>query len=277
MKRHEVLGRQLSASLADTVTWLQEDDVVMHLSRPARNPQQFVRELDLSRNLMAGVMEHLGFGTLAFTKQSLNQGVDRAIEYFYGDWWKEFDEDAIHLDKTRPDRRLIWSGPLLKSLLLCALTERWEEAARLSEWVDETVRLEFRFELNDYGAQLFMLCVASQLRSEHFSNLTEIQTGIREARPRRPKHLLALWEAAIGGDQVKFGQNLARSVKHRLSDRDLTRPISNILYWVAIEESLIWHIAERNGLTFPDVPPEVEASIVRRSTIASLNDDRNMQ
>ncbi len=276
MQRHEILGRHLSTSLPEWVAWLQEDDVVMHLSRPARNPQQFVRELDLSRNLMAGVTEHLGYGTLAFTKASLNQGVDRAIEYFIGDWWKEFDEDAVHLDKSRPDRRLIWSGPLLKSLLLCALTERWAEAARLSEWVDETVRLEFRFELSDYGEQLLMLCIASHLRSEHFSNLSEIQSGILEARSRRPKHLLALWEAAIRGDQVKFCQNLVRSVKHRLSDRDLKRPLPNILRWVAIEESLIWHIAERNGLMFPDVPPEVEASIVRRATIASLKNDRTM-
>lgn len=61
------------------------------------------KESQLIRQVESEVMEQLGFGTMAFTKESLSQGVDRAIECFFGDWWKEFDEDAIHLDKTRPD------------------------------------------------------------------------------------------------------------------------------------------------------------------------------
>ncbi|MBN1591538.1 MAG: hypothetical protein JW888_18635 [Pirellulales bacterium] len=266
MKRHEILGRELFETRDWTIEHIHTDKLAARLATPNSNSQQFIRELDISRHLWFAAMEHLGYGPIPDAVNQLNRGVDRSIEYFFGDWWQQNEDDRICLDKSRDDRALIWSEPFIRSMVLCALTQRWQDASKICSWLDESVQLEYRFELNDYGFQLLYLCIASQLRPEPLPNVDKIADAIRGTRPKRPKLLFSLWEAALEGNEKRFTRDLRRSVKHRLSDSEVKRAVPNILYWIGIEESFIWHIAERNGVAFPDVAPEVEASVVRRQT-----------
>ena len=96
--------------------------------------------------------------------------------------------------------------------------------------------------------------------------IDEMVERVKKCRARRPKLLLALWEAAQGTDQKAFDKALIASVKYFLKHD--AEDVPNSAYWVALHQSFLWLLAERNGLEFPaDASEEVEAAVVRRQTI----------
>jgi hypothetical protein len=43
--------------------------------------------------------------------------------------------------------------------------------------------------------------------------------------------------------------------------------VPNVNSWIALHASLIWLIAERNGLEFPNLPEKLDAAVLRRQTV----------
>ena len=43
--------------------------------------------------------------------------------------------------------------------------------------------------------------------------------------------------------------------------------VPNVNFWVALQPSFVWLLAERNGLTFPRLSEKHDAAVVRRQTI----------
>jgi hypothetical protein len=270
-KRHQILGRELHETLEVTMDVLARGEA-LHAERsaPGQPHQQFARLLQLEDATIYAVLEHLGYGPIPDLSAKVNQGVDRALDYFFGDWWVGDEDDAKALDKSRPDRELAWYGPMARGLLLAGLTGRWEDAARLCSWVDGSIHLEYRFEMNDYEYQWLYLGIVSSLRPEPLEGIEELVTMLRSCRPKRPRMLCAAWEAAIARDQAAFDQALKESISQFLKSHAQNAPNPN--FWVGLEESLVWLIAERNGLKFPTLPEKSDAAIVRRQTVGLATD-----
>jgi hypothetical protein len=268
-KRHEILGRSLHETLEVTLAVLARQEAKRaERMAPGSPQQQFDRVFDLDLAITYATLEHLGYGPMPDLHARLNLGVDRALEYFFGDWWRADPHDSLALDKSRPDRELQWSGVLAHGLLLAGLTGRWEDASRLCSWVDASIRWEPRFEMNDYEYQWLYVAIASDLRGEPLEGMAEIVQALRECRPRHPRLLCAAWEAAVARDQAAFGIALKESVAQFLARVADNAPNPN--YWVALTESFIWLLAERNGLTFPKLPEKLEAAVLRRQTVLGV-------
>jgi hypothetical protein len=222
------------------------------------------RNQEIGELLDFAVLEHVGYGPIQDLPGRLNHGVNCALEYFFGDWWKANEEDAKALDKSRPDRRLAWSEALMKGLLLCGLTGRWEDAAKLCSWCDESILADYQVvQLGDDYTALFV-CIASDLRAQPIPGAQEVLARVKAWRDKRPRALCAAWEAAVARDQKAFDKAFKATVDYFLkNDADA----SGIQSWVALDQSLVWLIAERNGLKFPKLGEDLDAAVVRRQTI----------
>lgn len=267
MKRHQILGKELRATLEYTLHSLFVRGEAKYLERtaPGQIQQQFNRALSIGDSVICAVLDHLGYGPINGSSAFVNRGVDRSIEYFFGDWWVPDESDAKALDKSRPDRALQWFGVLPNALFLCALTGRWDDAAKICSWIDSSIQLEYQFELTDYEHQMLYLCIVSSLRPEPLEGVEKMLEFVKKAKAKRPRLLCAVWEAVVARDQKAFDKALKQSVTHFLKVH--AENVPNVCFWVALDESLLWLIAERNGLTFPVLPENLDAAIVRRQTV----------
>jgi hypothetical protein len=222
------------------------------------------RNEEIGALLDFAVLQHLGYGPIKDLAERLNHGVNCAVDYFVGDWWKANEEDAKALDKSRHDRRLVWPEALTKGLLLCGLTGRWDDAARICSWFDDSILAVYPGgELgDDYGA--LYLCIASDLRAQPIPGVQEILAQVKACRYKRPRVLCAAWEAAVARDQKAFDKAFKDAVAYFLK---YDANVNTIQSWVALDQSLVWLIAERNGLKFPKLRDELDAAVVRRQTI----------
>jgi hypothetical protein len=214
------------------------------------------------------VLQHLGYGPIKDLAGRLNHGVTRALDYFFGDWWRGSEEDARALDKSRPDRRLVWAEALTKGLLLCGLTGRWDDAAKICSWFDASVFRDYPEAGDEYT--VLLLCIASDLRAQPIPGAPETLARVKACRDKRPRVLCAAWEAAVARDQKAFDKAFKDAMAYFLKyDAD----VHTIRTWVALDQSLVWLIAERNGLRFPKLRDELDAAVVRRQTIGLAREE----
>jgi hypothetical protein len=207
----------------------------------------------------------LGYGPIDGLVAHLERGVDRAVEYFFGDWWSGDEYDARALDKSRADRELHWFGVLPNALLLGGLTGRWDDVAKICSWFDESIEMEYQAGLLEDQYMQAFLCIASSLRPQPMPGVDEMVAKVKKCRTKRPRLLCAAWEAAMAQDQKAFDKALKDSVQHFLKVD--AQDVPNVCFWVALDPSLVWLIGERNGLVFPTLPEQLDAAVVRRQTI----------
>ena len=243
---------------------MNEQDYVRETS-PGQPHQQFTREGRIAETVIYAVLEHLGYGPIDMLSARLDQGVDRAVEYFLGDWWTGDEDDARSLDKSRPDRQLRWFDVLPHALLLGGLTNRWDDVARICSWFDASVEMQYQGGLLEDEYMQMFLCIALTLRPEPATRIDEILAKVKACRTKRPRLLADLWQATVAKDQKAFDKALKASVTHFLKVD--AQNVPNVNYWVALHPSFVWLVAERNGLVFPELPEQVDAAVVRRQTI----------
>jgi hypothetical protein len=265
-KRHNVLGFKLRESVPVTLDLLKQSEAMCaERTVPGWRNQYFTRLLQLDDTVVYVVLEHLGYGPIEGLEAKLHTGVDRALEYFFGDWWKGDEADARAVDKSRKDRELQWFGALSHGMFLGGLTGRWDDVARMCSWIDESVEADFHGGLVEDGYMQMILGIASSLRPEPLKGFDLMLGFVKSARTKRAKLLCSLWEAAQSRDQAAFDKSLKEAVAYFLKAD--ARDVANVNFWVALHPSFVWLIAERNGLRFPDLPERLEAAVVRRQTI----------
>jgi len=265
-KRHEILGRKLFDPLDVCLSVLAQGDALdAEQTAVGSARQQFARESELRRTVAYTVLEHLGYGPLPSVSARLNRGVDRAVEYFLGDWWRASESDSQALDKSRPDRRLRWFDILPNALLIGGLTGRWDDLTKICSWFDESIEMEYRGGMNEDTYMQLFLCIASDLSPTPMPGIDGMLANVKASRTKRPRLLCALWEAALAKDQKAFNKALKDSVSHFLKVD--AKNVPNVSFWVALHPSFVWLLAERNGLVYPELPEPIDAAIVRRQTI----------
>jgi hypothetical protein len=277
LKRHEILGKNLYNSLEECKRCLEKLEAMnLESIAPGKPQQESGRRSQIDCAVIWAVLEHLGYGPIENLAGLLNQGVDRAIEYFYGDWyydWFHPDEFAKiasgnALDPLWPHKAIMCTGVLPDALLLGGLTGRWDDVTKICSWYNANIDLERQGDLiEDPDTQLY-LCIACSLSSTPMPGVDAMLAKVkanRSSRDKRLRLLCAVWEAALAKDQKAFDKSLKDSVTYFLKAE--AEDVPNMCFWVALRSSFMWLLAERNGLAFPELPGQIDAAIVRRQTI----------
>lgn len=265
--RHVLLGCKLTHPPGKVIASLVSDFNGLGHYPQGLDPQ-FLRQCDVGQSVMLAVMRHLGYRTPPDIEKYLTDGFEVALDYFYGEWWKNRTDLAfdfrIMIDKTHPDRDLIWFKTFSAGLLLGLLAERWSDIAKLCSWVEADLKPEYLGgEVEDQLVHVY-LSVAASLRAEPMPGLAELEAGIKKCRTKRPRLLFKAWEAARGGDQPAFDKAFRESLEH--FDSTYFRA-STVVEWIAQHQSVVWLAAKRLGLKFPPLPERLAAMIITRESL----------
>lgn len=286
-KRYEILGNKLYAPIEHLLgvfdrefTALQENIV------PGQPHQHLRRESNLNCCVQLAILEHLGYGPIEGLADRLSYGMDWAVEYFFGDWYRD-DEAQRDYARVVPEPRQLYLArtPFWQSLLLGGLTGRWADVERIAGWYNAHVDLASQGPLLEShidpnaialllvqqlesvrGMQL-QLAVASGLAPSPIPGVEELVARVKgdEKSLVKPQALLcALWGTVLAKDQAAFDKSLSDKTRHFLDNRG--KP-TDLRAGVDLYASAMWLVAERNGLVLPTLTPFKDAVLVRRQTI----------
>jgi hypothetical protein len=261
-KNYQILGHELTGFYVDMLAWLakQEEGNRDYTLYPG---QQYVRYDHIDLKVMYPVTQHLGIAQVPDVATQVHQGCDLAVEYFLGDWWQGNEHDEPELNKNHPQRELRWFKVFKRGLFLGGLAGRWDAVAKMCSWFDATIEPEYMAGQLEDEYMLLFLCIAASLRPEPMEGAERLLAKVKACRLKRPRLLCTAWEAAQAGDQRTFDKALKESVDRYLATYDGS---GNINHWIALDQSTIWLIAEKNGLAFPSLPPKLAAAVVTRQS-----------
>src|SRR5262245_5729141 len=127
-KRHQILGKNLHNSVSDCLDVLRSSDQDDRALIAAGNRSQFGFRLSLIlASLHYPVLEHLGYGPIEDLRQRLDEGMDAAVDYFFGDWWRADKEDARVFGTPGLDHDWLRFDALPAAMLIGGLTGRWND------------------------------------------------------------------------------------------------------------------------------------------------------
>ena len=185
-------------------------------------PQQHVwRESNLNCCVQMTILEHLGCGPIEGLTDRLNYGMDWALEYCFGDWYR--DEEAARDYGMIPEpRRLLLSGSVFwQSLFFGGLTGRWSDVERIAGWYNAHVDLPSQgASLEPYLDAQWQLAVASSVSSQPIPGVEALVAHVKQDDDRRREHLrllCTLWEAAVAKDQPAFAVALKEKIEYFLA------------------------------------------------------------
>ncbi|MBI3464401.1 MAG: hypothetical protein HY000_15295 [Planctomycetes bacterium] len=106
-----------------------------------------------------------------------------------------------------------WFNTLTHSLLLGMVANRWADVGRICEtlktsWLEGPVSDDVPLQY----AQVFFL-IASAFRTEPMRNVADLESSVARGFPKRPRHLLACWQAVHDRDQAKLDAALVTSLE----------------------------------------------------------------
>jgi hypothetical protein len=222
------------------------------------------RRFDVDTCLDAMVVHHFGYKLPVKPEEFLNQGFDVVVDYFCNDWWKQDKNSAKALDKSRRPRSLVWFTTFSEGLLLGLLSERWDELARVCDWVEADLRPEYLGDEIEMELVHVYRSLAAGLRPEPMPGLARVEDKIRKCRTLRPKLLFQAWEAAREGNQAAFEGAFLKSLEHFMKSYG-----SGLLAreWIAEHQSVMAMAAQRLGMKLPKLPPELEPVVMTRQSL----------
>lgn len=228
---------------------------------------QAARSDDLNSVVGLVSLRHLGCDISTEPRNFLDAGVDVAVDYFCGNWWKNDRAAASALNKAAKNRSLIWFGEFINGLLLALLSERWKDVETICEWVDADLEADEADPDDEQEDELpgVYKSLASGLRKRPMPGLEEVESQIRKTRKERPKHLFAAWDAARNQDQQAFQTAIAKSLDH-FEKKYGRGPVAED--WIAKHQSIVIMAARRLGLKPPHLTERQQARVICPESIA---------
>jgi hypothetical protein len=220
LKRYEILGKKLHSSLEECMR-MTNDEFATYADRiaPGKRKQESHRRYHINACVHCAVLEHIGYGPVEDLVGRLNHGVDCAVEYFFGDWYRPEEIGGKALDPSWPARAILGTAVLEDALLLSGLTARWDDVTRICSSFNANIDLERQGDMiEDPDTQVY-LCIASSLSSTPMPGADAMLAKVkanRSSRERRLHLLCAVWDAALAKDQKAFNKALKDSASHFL-------------------------------------------------------------
>jgi hypothetical protein len=271
-KRHEILNRKLYVAPEQCLALFNLEFAARPQNTAPGQPLQHVRrESNLNNCVLMAILEHAGYGPIEGLSDRLNYGMDWALEYYFGDWYRDDEAQRDYGDKIpEPRRLLLATGVFWQSLFFGGLTGRWADVEHIAGWYNGHVDLASQAPLLEpfLDVQL-QLAVAASLAPAPIPGAETLVARIQQDDDRHREHLrflFRLWEAALAKDQPAFDKALKDKLKSFLEKQNRAAE-TDLRTWVDLYASAIWLIAERNGLAFPKLREKQDAAIVRRQTV----------
>ena len=225
--------------------------------------EQLIHKIGISFDIMC--YKHLEFAKAITPVSYMQQGVDAALEYFFGNWWQE-GTGHEGLSESEKNRELHWIEPFVHGMLFILLLQRWDDLSKLCYWLHADIEIE---DTTDFEKEvlLFFKLVASSLLPEPLAGLDEIRSSIERCRLKRPKLLLKIWDAIEAMVQSAYEQSMDESLTLYLESVESYIKKGLFQFCVAEFQSVLCLIALKKGLAFPKLPKKSAAALVTRETL----------
>lgn len=236
--------------------------------------RRMFRSLQMAVNLMT--MRHFGIGDFPTTMSVTVSASQLAKKLFVEDWISEFETPATRFTRADLQREfnkqrktdLTWFWAFFDSVFVCLIADRFETLLEVAEWVDPELKSEYMGGGDEIELSKLYVLIAHDIRQETVPRRGKIEGTIERSRQTRPKLLKATWDAVRAGDQTQFSKSFAAAVRDYGKKHNSKCMVHEA---IAIHHSVVWMLAERQGLAFPtDLDDRHRAMIV---TPESLKDD----
>jgi hypothetical protein len=232
--------------------------------------------------------KHMGFLEMPDVTPELEEGLFEVTDYFHGDWWTEqslrrlakespelagiteYDsiEDIIEsnaelMDRSSPEGDSKWRRELRAGIIFGGLLGKWDEVVHICSALDADVSVEYSAGTIIDQYFHFYLVLAGKLSGQWTDGMQKLLDSAKKCRLKRLREVIAAWEAAVAGDQAAFDKTFPAAVKSFFKRKDDPSEYMG----VALDETVIWLIAERAGLTFPDLPDKLKAAVITRQSV----------
>lgn len=226
--------------------------------------QAGIRNTHLFHLLNVLCILHWGFKHSRESQALTQRGAEVVTDLFFGSW-TESDDQYSGLAEAEIRRKIGWFNPLQKGLLLAALADRWDVVVRLMEWLDVDLQPEFLGDLEPEVGRLYIV-MASDFRTKPIDGIEAVIEEVRQSRGKRPKLLLAIWESIIQRSQADFNRAMKESLTH-FAKKKYDPQSADFTETIAIHQSFMAMVARHRGMEHPELPPKLDARLIRRETI----------
>lgn len=263
MRRAAILGRSLSESIEKTIEYQERRRSKLEEYLSKRRDQAGYRMELIELAVEQAAFDHLGYGPTANIERILNTALDQAIEFFCGDWWKDGEDDHYFVDKTDEYPVQGWHYPYRHAVLLAHWTNRWDDVRRVLDWVDDDVGRG----LSHGDPFLNLYIYINSILHRRLSNHGKLADAIKKDGTRFENLVVESCVAISQSDEKAFSKALTKTIKQFLKSE--AKDVSNFMYWISVETSLLWAFAERNGIALPELDASGDAVIIRPESIFS--------
>jgi hypothetical protein len=250
---------ELDSSLED----IQEDYLGLENYSAIEN-QTYARQIDINHCMKVATLQHLELGLdPAETEEYIEEGAAIAVDYFYGDYWKNDRDTAYMMKKSARNKDLSWFEVYRTGLLLAFLSQDAEAELKLIDYVESWLPFDESSYLvtaqdNDYHKLLAEFI-------EHDEFLTrKLESSIKKCRKQRPRLLLACLIALRDCDVDVFVNNLKKFLNYYYKSEFGEGGIDS---YFSIEASILWFLAEWLDLVPTGLTKKQAALIMTRETL----------
>lgn len=287
MKNYELLGcgDQISPG---TRSYMNLEQLKADRSKREGSPNAKHRSTHIRTLLSYPCWKHMGFVELPNVTPELEEGLSLVEDYFHGDWWTEESVRRVErespellrlsgsytverilgmniqqMDRSHPECLFRWRDELRSGIVFGGLLGEWDKVAHICSALDAQVQPEYTAGTVVYEYFQWYLCVAGRLSGQWSEGMDAHLADVKQCRQKRLRDVVAAWEAAANGDQAAFDKAFPAAVKSFVKKKD----DPSDFHWVALDETVIWLIASKHGLSFPDMPDNLKAAVMTRESV----------
>lgn len=228
---------------------------------PPEKNQPFIRKGDLMYCLDVVLYRHLQLpiGSTDVAR-FVREGAQIAVDYFYGDWMKLDKDYADMMRKSPKNEDLSWYKMYRDGLFLAFLAEDAGAERKLLEWIEPKLPFDESSLLVTVHDNNVHKLLAEYLKDGEVSS-KGLERKTQACKKRRPKLLLACFDAIRAGDEKAFGAAMKKYLSYFIkSEFGLTS-------FISIDGSIFWHVAQRAGLDATGLSDREQALIVTRESL----------
>ena len=212
----------------------------------------------------ATVLQHLEADhPFASIKQFVADGVQIALDYFWGDWRDSLYYCGETIGREECRRKLQWIDTYSEGLLLSLLLNGGDATEKLTGWpgADLADKDEVGYKPEDAYYHVLLAHIIRGIEPAEYSTLVD---RIRNSRRRRAKLLLKAALDMAAGEEQEFFNSLKSYLQYFLkSEFDPTV----FVRLVSIEGSILWNYAKLRGRVIESFGQSLQDLIVTPESI----------
>lgn len=182
--------------------------------------------------------------------------VSATVYYFFGSWRDKFK----YLLRGQIARaKLAWIDGYRKGLSVALSLSDWSSADQLLQWPGPDLPIDEGSYDRTSQDNAYHIWLASRLRGEPESALSQQRVIVESSTRRRPKMLMAAADAMFANDSKEFAAALEKYLRH-YKNREFELG-GGTDFGFCIEAAILWHAARRRGLELKPFSDDIDIFI----------------